>query len=348
VTYRGLDIGGGCASGHPRVKTLSGGGSPSAKPHFAELLVPSGNAKDSTGPRAQGVKARLARHAYGGLALLALVCSFAFAYWPVFRHWWHEWMRAGGYYSHGPLVAAVALWLAYTRGRDSLLESPQPSDAQRRARFPALVGGALLLSGLLLYVISLRVESDLVASYSIFPVVAGIFAVITGRPAGRSMLLPLGLLVFAIPLPGFVCDELTFPFQDISTRMAGAGLWALGQHPQAYGTYLVMPHFEMQVTTQCSGMKTALGLLSLAAIALLLIRRPAWQKLLLFVVAVPAGLLLNAARLTLVGLAGNLWGEQVGEVFHNWAAFAVLAAALLCAAALVRTWRATAWKRAAW
>jgi len=290
------------------------------------------------GPRRQQLKT--------WIALSALVCSFAFAYWPVFQRWWHEWMRPGGYYSHGPLVAAIALWLAYARGRESFLASPQRGDAQRRVPFPALLGGALLGFGLLLYVVSLWVESDLVASYSIFPLVVGAFAIVTGRHASRSMLWPLGLLAFAIPLPGFVCDELTFPLQDISARMAGAGLWALGQHPQAYGTHLVLPHFEMQVTTQCSGMKTALGLLSLAAIALLVIRAPAWKKLLLFVGAVPVALVVNAARLILVGLAGNLWGDQMGEVFHRWAAFAVLAVAFLCAAVLARTWR-LAWKRAA-
>ena len=66
-----------------------------------------------------------------GLPLLAAV-GFAVLTWPVWRWLWSEWM-ANDYYSHGILIAPVAIFLAVQRFRNASL-APAPAATRAGAR----------------------------------------------------------------------------------------------------------------------------------------------------------------------------------------------------------------------
>jgi exosortase D (VPLPA-CTERM-specific) len=152
---------------------------------------------------------------------------------------------------------------------------------------------------------------------------------------------PILFLAFAIPLPYFLDASLSWRLQIVSSQM---GVWfiRLFQIPVfLQGNVIDLGVYKIQVVDACSGLRYLYPLLSLSFLAAYLFQAPFWQRAVIFLSAIPITIVMNSARIGLVGILVNSWGPQDADgllhMFEGWIIF------LACAGILVAEMSLLAW-----
>ncbi|MGH3056016.1 MAG: exosortase/archaeosortase family protein, partial [Gaiellaceae bacterium] len=121
-------------------------------------------------------------------------------------------------YSHGILVPFVSVWLAYER-RDRLA-ALVPN--------PATSALALILGSLALLAVGLLAAELFVTRLSLILLITSLIIFILGFAYARILALPLGFLLFMVPLPQLVFNAIAFPLQLLASPLAITVLQAVG------------------------------------------------------------------------------------------------------------------------
>lgn len=225
-------------------------------------------------------------------------------------------------HAHGPLVLAVALWVAW-RERGAILAGP--------ALPRPVAGWALLVPGLAAYALGRSQDVALLEIGSQIPVLAGVLLATRGTRALRGAWFALLFLVFLVPMPGFVVDAVTGSLKQHVSALAEMLLHAAGYPIARSGVVLMLGPYQMLVADACSGLNS---MFSLAAVGLFYVYltgvRPLWRSALLLV-AVPAiAFAANVTRVLALSLITYHLGDAAGQGFlHDFASPALFAAALV-------------------
>jgi exosortase len=244
----------------------------------------------------------------------ALLAAGIWSYWPTMANLVQTWLRVDAY-SHGFLVlplAGIFLWV-------------------RRDRFPGLAASAPWTSlALIALTLVVRHAGDaffftFLDAWSIIPWTAAGVALIGGWPLLRWSWVAIFFLPFMIPLPFAVETILTVPLQQIATAVSTATLQFLGQPAFADGNVILIGEQRLEVAEACSGLRQFVFIAALTYAYVALIRRPAWEKLLLVCAAAPIAIAANAARIVTTGLLFQ-WipGEQAHEWIHDVAGWGMV------------------------
>lgn len=236
------------------------------------------------------------------LLLVAAVGLAAYLFADTARWLAHQWWT-GEYYSHGPLVVAVAAMLGW-RERRGL--SPAPS----------WTGPPVLLLALGGHLGAMALRAPFLSALTIPLGLAGAALFWGGWPALRRWAFPLAFLVLAVPLP-FV-DTLAFPLQVASAQAASALANVWGVPATFQGGQVALEQCALTVGAPCSGLRSAMAMLSLGALAAWALQGPLWGRGLLLVLAVPAGWLANVLRVTALLAVAHGWGAGAAlGTFHT-------------------------------
>src|SRR5262245_24204611 len=106
--------------------------------------------------------------------------------------------------AHGPIILAVIVWLIWDK-RQVLL-----SASTRAAPIP---GVALLVFGLLLYVVGRSKQVMIFEIGALAPILAGVILAMRGWPALRAMWFMLLFIAFLVPLPFSFVVAMTLPLK---------------------------------------------------------------------------------------------------------------------------------------
>ncbi|NLC57534.1 MAG: exosortase/archaeosortase family protein [Armatimonadetes bacterium] len=265
--------------------------------------------REKDGDREQPWRAHLAFAL--GAALLAGWYRDIFLFWDV------EWSGNQGYYAHGPVVpvlAAVVIWLR----RERLA-------AARRQ--PAWLGIAVVAAAGLLKIASTWVSGTGVEAFASvsFPVALwGIVLTVYGTAVARLLAEPAALLWLMCPLPGYLINEVSFPLQLASTRLATTLAMLAGIDALQEGTVIHLPDLSLFVGGTCSGFRSILSLLSLTAFAAAVSRLSRGRRLVLLLSALPIGLAANAVRIAAITAAADRWGRPGALQVHEVSGFVML------------------------
>jgi exosortase B len=260
-----------------------------------------------------------------GLALL-----FVPTYVELARGLWRD-----DAYAQGPIVLAVFGWLAW-RDRAALaggIDAPSP-----------VAGAAILLAGLLLYVVG---RSQGIGPFELaaeLPVIAGAVLLLRGPATLRRLAFPLAFLLFLVPLPGFVLDGMTGPLKSFVSAVVAQVLQLMGYPVTRSGVVLSIGQHQMLVADACSGMNSLYSLFALAILYLHLTgpsSRGRWAGVLASIV--PIAIAANVLRVLVLVLVTVHYGEAAGQGFlHGAAGMVVFAAALGLVLAVDRLWQGRA------
>jgi exosortase B len=247
-----------------------------------------------------------------GLALLYVPTCFEFA-----RTLWRD-----DAYAHGPVMLAVFAWLVW-RGRSALVDDSG-------ARSP-VAGGVLVAIGLVLYIIGRSEELALFEAASILPVMAGTLLVMRRWTAVRRFAFALALLLFVVPVPGFVLDAVTAPLKTAVSASVATLLQALGYPVERAGVVLQMGGHQLLVADACSGMNSIYSLIALALVYVHLTGPSRRARLPLVLAAVvPIAVAANIVRVALLALIAYHFGDGAAEGFlHGFAGILVFALAVV-------------------
>lgn len=199
-------------------------------------------------------------------------------------------------YSHGWLVAPLALGLAWRRGWT-------PGDG-----LPVL-GGMTLISGLVLHLSAQVVAWPLLEFAALFMVLRGWALCVGGRPLARAWLFPSLLLFFMFPLPIGWTNAAAVWLQEWVSRASAAVLNLITVcHRQGYTLTLAGLSEPLVVAEECSGLRQLVAFAALAALLGELRERSLLGRAALLIAGVPAAIVANLARVLLMAAAAQWAG----------------------------------------
>ena len=239
--------------------------------------------------------------------MIALTMAIlGWVYWPIFVELADEWAR-NPLYSHGYLVPAFAAVLLWIR-RDRIPNTPlQPS----WWALAFLAAGSVLHLGGTYFYFAWPERGSL-----LFMIFAAALA-IGGWAAIRWTWPSIFFLVFMIPLPGAIENNLMGPLQRLATLASTNVLQTLGFFAKADGNVIVLSEVEMGIVEACSGLRMLSTFIALTVGACFFMQRPFWQKLVIVASSIPIALLCNVVRISTTGVLHEIVSHDVAEMFHD-------------------------------
>ncbi|MFN8179567.1 MAG: exosortase/archaeosortase family protein [bacterium] len=253
-----------------------------------------------------------------------LAAATAALYGPLVPELIRDW-RSSGDFSHGPIVPLIAGLLLWVR-KDAWRAAPSR---------PFLPGLVLLGLALAQYLLGVAAAEFYLQRASVVPFLLGWALTVWGPARARVCVFPVAFLLFMIPVPTLLWTAWSLPLQLLATRAAGVVLDVCGVSAVRTGNVLHLPGCTLEVAHACSGLRSLMALLAMAAILAdgsLLgdvgPRRPA-ARVLLVLAAVPVAIATNALRVsaTAVAVARTGPGAAAGWL-HELTGLIVFAAAL--------------------
>jgi exosortase len=247
------------------------------------------------------------------LLTAVVVGLYAPVLWRLARQWYND-----ADYSHGFLVPLLSIYLIWQR-REKLAEVP---------RRPSSFGLLVVLGALgLLFLGSLGAELFL-TRVSMVVMICGLVIYFSGWGLLRAMAFPIAFLLFAIPIPVLIYNEIVFPLQFIASRFATSILEMLNLFPiMREGNVLIIPGMRLEVVEACSGIRSLMSLMALAAGYGYLAEKSVPVRWFLVLAMVPLAIVSNGTRVMITALMTNYIGPQAAEgfmhEFSGWVIFVV-------------------------
>jgi exosortase len=259
--------------------------------------------------------------AYTGLIVpsLLLLCVLLALYLSILQNLFLQWWTDPDY-GHAffvPLFSAYVLW----RQRERLTKIDLD---------PSNFGLLVILAGIgFLLVGSLGAEL-FTSRLSLLVLLAGIIIFSAGWKLLRAIAFPLMFLIFMIPLPAIIYNQITFPLQMIASRFAAFWLELVQVPVLRDGNVLRLSNYSLEVVEACSGIRSLISLMSLAVIYGYFVEPRRWVRYLLVVLMVPIAIFSNALRITGAGIMAHSYGAAGAEGFlHEFSGWLIFVIALL-------------------
>ena len=137
-------------------------------------------------------------------------------------------------------------------------------------------------------------------------------------------------LFFMLPLPQSINQMLSQPLQKLATAGSVALLQVLGMPVMAEGNVIIIGATPLEVARACNGLSMLLSFVTLIAAVVFLVRRPAWERVVLMLSAVPIALVSNILRITVTAVCYHRLGQVTAEKFmHDFAGWMMMPLALV-------------------
>jgi len=275
------------------------------------------------------------------LLLVALIIGLLslWPFWDGLTRMWGWWIDQPEY-SHALLIPPIALFLIWQQ-KDRLERIPFKANWWGVAL--VLLGGALLVVGQLGTVYTAIQYAYLITLY-------GLILSFVGWPAFRIIAVPLLILLFMIPLPEFVLNNLSGQLQLLSSQIGVSLMRLLDISVYLEGNVIDLGGYKLQVAEACSGMRYLFPLMTLGFLMAYFYKGRFWKRIVLFLSSIPITVFMNSFRVGTIGFMVEHWGIGMAEgflhEFQGWMVFMLSAALMLGEIALLNrigtergTWR---------
>jgi len=284
--------------------------------------------------------------------ILAIAGALAFAYATVLaklgRDWWTD-----ENYSHGLLIPFIIGFIVWSQ-RERLAQS---------ARRPAMWCGLLAVSTAMLALWAGTAGAELfVQRTSLVLILAGILLYFWGFQLLRLMIVPLFLLLLAIPIPAIIFNKIAFPLQLFASRCAVSAMTLFDIPVLRQGNVIeLMPlgareTKKLEVVEACSGIRSLMTLVTLAVVfayfthprddsdgdgnassssffnsAFARLKQFGfWRSTIIVLSAIPIAIFTNALRVSGTGILARYYGTRVADgFFHTFSGWVIYVVAFL-------------------
>lgn len=219
---------------------------------------------------------------------------------------WQWWNNPN--YSHGFIVPLFAAYLVWTRREKIQSLTAKPYNA----------GLLLILFGLASYYVGTLGAELFTSRASFIVVLAGLILFLGGLDYLKALAFPLGYLIFMIPLPAIVFNAIAFPLQLLASKVGTLVMQSIGIPVLREGNLLYLHNMTMEVVEACSGIRSLISLLALAAAFAYLFTKSSWKRMVLVASAVPIALAANALRVAGMGALAHWVSVEAAEGFFHY------------------------------
>jgi exosortase len=214
------------------------------------------------------------------------------------------------YYSHIALIPLVSIYLIYIKRKEIFA----------KVNYLFVVGIPVLLLGIALFLggflwgapLDQNNYASLIA-FSIFIFINGAFILLYGMQAYRSALFPLLFLIFTVPIPTALMDNIIHFLQVGSTEFVNLLFLASGVPFVRDGFVFHLPNISVEVAKQCSGIRSGMAIFIVAILAGYMFLKSYWKIIFLVVCAVLIAMLKNGIRILTLSLLGNYVDPRILE-----------------------------------
>jgi len=233
-------------------------------------------------------------------------------------------------YSHGFFVVPFAAFVAWTR-RNALQCAPSS---------PTLSGLALCAISLLILTAGKLGAEVFLTRLSLIGVLAGSIAFVWGRAYLRILAFPIVCLLFMVPLPAIIFNQLTFPLQLIASTLGEGLIRGVGIPVLREGNVLQLPNRTLEVVEACSGIRSLMSLMMFAVVLGHFTGERAPARVLIALAAIPLAIVANAMRVAGTGIASEWISPAAADGFlHLFSGMVTFVVALLGLMAVQRVCR---------
>jgi exosortase len=184
------------------------------------------------------------------------------------------------------------------------------------------VGAVLVGLGLALYVVGRSQSFYQLEVGSAIPLLLGIGCLLLDRKSLRQLLFPVLLILFVIPVPGSIADELLLPLKELVSRIVDNLLHLAGYPIARNGVVLLIGPYSLLIADACSGLNS---MVALSGIGLLYLyvggQRARSLHIALLASILPIALLANILRVLALVLITFYFGDAAGTSFHDAASY---------------------------
>lgn len=248
-----------------------------------------------------------------------LVFLILLLYASVLKHLAAQWLTDADY-GHGffvPLFAGFILWRERERWTKTEIK-------------PADVGLAVMIGAIGLLILGSLGAELFTSRFSLLVLLAGMILFLAGWKMLRAVFFPLGYLMWMIPIPAVIYNQITFPLQLIASRLATSWLELVQVPVLRDGNILVMSNYSLEVVEACSGIRSLVSLMALAVAFGYLVSSRRWLRYALAALMVPIAIFTNALRIMVAGILERHFGPAAAEGFlHEFSGWAIFLVALL-------------------
>ncbi|NPU84694.1 MAG: exosortase [Syntrophaceae bacterium] len=205
------------------------------------------------------------------------------------------------YHTLIPFIPLITIYLLYQKRKE----------IRDKMQYSYKLGAAGVIAGVVGYAIVLFFGRGLnpndystIVTLSSLVMLWGSFLFAYGRKAFTAALFPLLFLLFAVPVPAFIMNEIITFLQIGSTEFANLLLWVSQVPYYRDGFVFQLPGVIVEVAPQCSGIRSGLALFITALLAGYLFLDSWWRRVVLIVCVFPITMLKNGIRITTLTLLG--------------------------------------------
>jgi exosortase len=233
----------------------------------------------------------------GATTALALGIFGPILYYMV-RHW-----AASADYSHGFLVAPLAVYFAWERRRDLEHATIRPS---WWGLLPLALGSLALMIG--------RLGVELTSMRASFVLtLIGLQLLLLGREVFRILMFPMLFLFLMVPLPQSLVNVVAFPLQLVAADFAVGTLHLLHIPALREGNIIHLAETQLLVAEACAGLHSLMALGTLAVVFAYFFRKNPIERVIIVLSAIPIAIFVNAFRVALTGYLAHRMGSTATQ-----------------------------------
>jgi exosortase D (VPLPA-CTERM-specific) len=238
-------------------------------------------------------------------------------------------------HSYAWLVPPVVIWLGWTL-RERLRRLADE-------RYSAAV--FWLLAAAVLFVAGKFGSIKMLVFFSIWASLVAFTGFVVGNGGLKALRMPALVALFAIPLPPFLYNSISFQLRLLSSALAEWMLRLVSVPVFREGNIIDLGLITLDVVDACSGLRYLIPTLLMALLVGWMFLHRNRLRFVLFLLAFPISIFANAFRIMLTGVLARLLGPSVAEgFFHDfsgWLVYVVALVVLIAGCRLLAIWDAT-------
>jgi exosortase len=291
--------------------------------------------------------------------ILAISSAIVFLYATVLVKLGHDWWTDENY-SHGLLIPFIIAYILWSQRERFERAAPRPA---------MIIGLAAVVAALLALWAGTAGAELFMQRISLVFMLAATVLYFWGFALLRLLVVPLFLLLLAIPIPAIVFNKIAFPLQLFASRCAVWAMMAFGIPVLRQGNVIeLMPlgaieTKKLEVVEACSGIRSLMTLVTLAVVfayfthsrsgdippnnnpdidsksrgaslagrAVSLLRSFGfWRSAVILLSAIPIAIFTNALRVSGTGVLAHYYGTRVADgFFHSFSGWVIYIVAFL-------------------
>jgi len=219
-----------------------------------------------------------------------------------------RWSAHDTYYSHGPLIPLISIFIVWLKRKELSKLKINPSN----------IGWILFIIGILINMIAGLWRINFVSGFSLLLVLPGLVLLCLGKDFLRHLMFPILFLAFMIPLPEVAIANINFKLKIFAAQVSTVIVKGMGIPAIRDGSMIQTMHSQLMVEDPCSGIRSLIALIALGALMAYFSNISKTKKIILFISSIPIAIGSNIIRIVSLVLVSEMYGTKIATGwFHD-------------------------------